>query len=132
MFGSQKSKEVFVKANWNPNGGQNRSGGLAFTVAIPVEGGSFIEKPLGSIRDKTGMTTAMKFLSTKSFENFVKTAREYYSKPENRKAGTKITNGLPATYGNADFTGILPDNSLKSLSSSEQAELNNKKNKVKK
>ena len=82
-------KDVFVQAYWNPNG-TNKSGGkgnVAYGIVIPVQGGSFVMRPLGTKEDKTGFNSAKKYLTNAEFVKLAKASNEYFQDPNNRQAG---------------------------------------------
>lgn len=104
-------KDVFVQAYWNPNG-INASGGkgnVAYGIVIPVEGGSFVMRPLGTKEDKTGFNSAKKYLTNTEFVKLAKASNEYFQDPNNRQAGKFNPNVDFAQYGDDSlFEGLIP------------------------
>ena len=110
-MGNQKSREVFVQAYWNPNG-KNANGGkgsIAYGLAIPVKGGSFVTRPLSSKEDPSGAKSVQKYFTNAEFSKFNNKTREYFSNPENRN-GYKFNPNVDKTlYGDETlFTDLLP------------------------
>ena len=110
-MGNQKSREVFVQAYWNPNG-KNANGGkgsIAYGLAIPVKGGSFVTRPLSSKEDPSGAKSVQKYFTNTEFSKFNNKTREYFSNPENRN-GYKFNPNVDKTlYGDETlFTDLLP------------------------
>ena len=52
------TKDVFVTAYWNPNGGKKGNGSVAYGVSLPSAKGGMTTKPLASKQDPTGMSRA--------------------------------------------------------------------------
>lgn len=104
-------KDVFVQAYWNPNG-INASGGkgnVAYGIVIPVQGGSFVMRPLGTKEDKTGFNSAKKYLTNAEFVKLAKASNEYFQDPNNRQAGKFNPNVDFAQYGDDSlFEGLIP------------------------
>ena len=104
-------KDVFVQAYWNPNG-TNASGGkgnVAYGIVIPVQGGSFVMRPLGTKEDKTGFNSAKKYLTNAEFVKLAKASNEYFQDPNNRQAGKFNPNVDFAQYGDDKlFEGLIP------------------------
>ena len=104
-------KDVFVQAYWNPNG-INASGGkgnVAYGIVIPVQGGSFVMRPLGTKEDKTGFNSAKKYLTNAEFVKLAKASNEYFQDPNNRQAGKFNPNVDFAQYGDDNlFEGLIP------------------------
>ena len=104
-------KDVFVQAYWNPNG-TNANGGkgnVAYGIVIPVQGGSFVMRPLGTKEDRTGFNSAKKYLTNSEFVKLAKASNEYFQDPNNRQAGKFNPNVDFAQYGNdALFEGLIP------------------------
>ena len=104
-------KDVFVQSYWNPNG-KNANGGkgsIAYGLAIPVKGGSFVMRPLGTKEDRTGFNSAKKYLTNAEFVKLAKASNEYFQDPNNRQAGKFNPNVDFAQYGNdALFEGLIP------------------------
>ena len=104
-------KDVFVQAYWNPNG-INASGGkgnVAYGLVIPVQGGSFVMRPLGTKEDKTGFNSAKKYLTNEEFRKLAMAANQYFQDPNNRQAGKFNPNVDFAKYGDDSlFEGLLP------------------------
>lgn len=104
-------KDVFVQAYWNPNG-INASGGkgnVAYGIVIPVQGGSFVMRPLGTKEDKTGFNSAKKYLTNAEFVKLAKASNEYFQNPNNRQSGKFNPNVDFAQYGDDSlFEGLIP------------------------
>lgn len=104
-------KDVFVQAYWNPNG-INASGGkgnVAYGIVIPVQGGSFVMRPLGTKEDKTGFNSAKKYLTNAEFVKLAKASNQYFQDPNNRQAGKFNPNVDFAQYGDDSlFEGLIP------------------------
>ena len=104
-------KDVFVQAYWNPNG-INASGGkgnVAYGIVIPVQGGSFVMRPLGTKEDKTGFNSAKKYLTNAEFVKLAKASNEYFQDPNNRQAGKFNPNVDFTQYGDDSlFEGLIP------------------------
>ena len=111
LLNEKVKKDVFVQAYWNPNG-TNKSGGkgnVAYGLAIPVQGGSFVMIPLGTKEDKTGFNSAKKYLTNAEFVKLAKASKEYFQDPNNRKAGEFNPNVDFAQYGDDSlFEGLIP------------------------
>lgn len=104
-------KDVFVQAYWNPNG-INASGGkgnVAYGIVIPVQGGSFVMRPLGTKEDKTGFNSAKKYLTNAEFVKLAKASNQYFQDPNNRQAGKFNPNVDFTQYGDDSlFEGLIP------------------------
>lgn len=104
-------KDVFVQAYWNPNG-INASGGkgnVAYGIVIPVQGGSFVMRPLGTKEDKTGFNSAKKYLTNAEFVKLAKASNQYFQDTNNRQAGKFNPNVDFAQYGDDSlFEGLIP------------------------
>lgn len=111
ILGNQKTREVFVQAYWNENG-KNANGGkgsIAYGLAIPVQGGTFVTRPLSSKEDPSGAKSVQKYFTNTEFSKFNNKTREYFSNPENRK-GYKFNPSVDKTlYGDDTlFQDLLP------------------------
>ena len=111
VTGNQKSREVFVQSYWNPNG-KNANGGkgsIAYGLVMPVQGGSFVMRPLSSKEDPSGAKSVQKYFTNAEFSKFNNKTREYFSNPENRN-GYKFNPNVDKTlYGDETlFTDLLP------------------------
>ena len=118
-------KDVFVQAYWNPNG-INASGGkgnVAYGIVIPVQGGSFVMRPLGTKEDKTGFNSAKKYLTNAEFVKLAKASNEYFQDPNNRQAGKFNPNVDRTLYGDDNlFEGIIPttDSNVRKLNKTQR------------
>lgn len=113
-LGGEKTKEVFVQAVWNPNGrnAQGGKGNISYNLVMPVVGGSFVSRPLGTDKDKTGFNAAKKYFSNSDYIKFIKSSNEYFSIPENRKNPQFQKDVNKDIYGSDDlFENILLDQS---------------------
>ena len=82
---------------------------MAYGIVIPVQGGSFVMRPLGTKEDKTGFNSAKKYLTNAEFEKFDKASKEYFLNPNNRQAGKFNPNVDRTLYGDDNlFEGIIP------------------------
>ena len=118
-------KDVFVQAYWNPNG-INASGGkgnVAYGIVIPVQGGSFVMRPLGTKEDKTGFNSAKKYLTNAEFVKLAKASNEYFQDQNNRQAGKFNPNVDFAKYGDDSlFEGLIPttDSNVRKLNKTQR------------
>lgn len=96
-FGEQKT--VMVQTYWNPNGGKNKEGNIAFGIAVPVPGGGYTMKPLSNTGDATGASTAKRYLTNEEYKKLLKQSAVYYSDPNNRRSGELMRNGTPQRFG---------------------------------
>lgn len=104
-----ENKHGFIIANWNPNGGKNGKGGIAFSMGMPAEGGGISIRPLGRTGDPTGLNTAMQYMSDKQRNKFLEGAGAYYSNVNNRKAPIHMKKGVPSRYGDDTiFSDLRP------------------------
>ena len=82
---------------------------MAYGIVIPVQGGSFVMRPLGTKEDKTGFNSAKKYLTNAEVEKFAKASNKYFQDPNNRKAGEFNPNVDFAQYGDDSlFEGLIP------------------------
>lgn len=104
-----ENKHGFIIANWNPNGGKNGKGGIAFSMGMPAEGGGISIRPLGRTGDPTGLNTAMQYMSDKQRNKFLEGAGSYYSDINNRKSPIHMKKGVPRRYGDDTlFDSLTP------------------------
>ena len=111
-YGEPITKEVFVQSYWNPNG-KNANGGkgsIAYGIVMPVQGGSFVMRPLSTKEDPSGAISAQKYFTNTDFSKFNNKTREYFSNPENRKSYKFNPNVDRELYGDDTlFNDLLPE-----------------------
>lgn len=103
-------KDVWVTAYWNPNG-NNKKGAMAYGLSIPSNDGlGMTTVPLGSNGDRSGLTTARKYLSNSDFTKLVKETAIFGQNADLRRGGKYVPN--PDKKYNVSFDDFInPNNS---------------------
>ena len=97
------TKDVFVTAYWNPNGGKKGNGSVAYGVSLPSEKGGMTTKPLASKQDPTGMSRAQQYLSNTDYVKLLKAASLIQNNTKLQRSGTFVED-IDITYRNVDFS----------------------------
>ena len=99
------TKDVFVTAYWNPNGGKTGKGSVAYGISLPSEKGGMTTKPLASKQDPTGMSRAQQYLSNTDYVKLLKAASLIQNNTKLQRSGTFVKD-VDMTYRNVDFNTL--------------------------
>ena len=99
------TKDVFVTAYWNPNGGKKGNGSVAYGVSLPSAKGGMTTKPLASKQDPTGLSRAQQYLSNTDYVKLLKAASLIQNNTKLQRSGTFVED-VDMTYRNVDFNTL--------------------------
>jgi hypothetical protein len=99
------TKDVFVTAYWNPNGGKKGNGSVAYGVSLPSAKGGMTTKPLASKQDPTGLSRAQQYLSNTDYVKLLKAASLIQNNTKLQRSGTFVED-VDMTYRNVHFNTL--------------------------